>query len=316
MGLPSPRRARGRLIIPSSPCIRFPKLARVFLSLYNRGMRVSFIKMHGLGNDFVILDARRGGFRPSPEQARRIAGRRRGVGCDQLILLEAPANPAARVAMRIFNADGSRAGACGNAARCVARLERESGAPAAFMIESDAGLLAAEVGDDAIAVDMGPARLDWKEIPLARAADTLNLDIGKDQDLPPAVCVSMGNPHAVFFVEDAEKAEVARLGPLIEVHPLFPEGVNVEFVSVRDGTHLRMRVWERGTGVTQACGTGACAALVAAVRRGLARRRAEVMLDGGALMVEWLENGHVRMEGPATHSFAGALAPEMLEDAS
>ncbi|MBI3420306.1 MAG: diaminopimelate epimerase [Proteobacteria bacterium] len=239
-------------------------------------MRVPFIKMHGLGNDFVILDARKNGFRPAPAQIRRIADRRHGVGCDQLILLEKPRNPQARLYMGIFNADGSVSGACGNATRCVALLEKESGAPEKFFIESDGAMLAAEVGKS-ISIDMGPARTGWKDIPLKAAGD---------------------------------------LGAQIETDPLFPERTNVEFVSVKDRHTLRMRVWERGAGITQACGSGACAVLVAAVRRDLAERKATVIADGGALSVTWLENDHVLLEGPASYSFAGEISEQLLKDSA
>jgi diaminopimelate epimerase len=275
-------------------------------------MTIPFAKMHGLGNDFVIVDARRDNFRPTPEQVKVIADRHRGVGCDQLVVLDHPQNNSAQVAMHIFNADGSKVAACGNATRCVAKLERESGAPNAFLIETDAGPLSVGVSSGHIIVDMGPARDGWKDIPLGSQVDTLTVDVGGDLGLPPAVCVNMGNPHAVFFVDDAEALDIAKLGPLIENNLLFPERTNVEFASVKDPSHLRMRVWERGAGITQACGTGACATLVAAVRRGLSERKADIALDGGSLVITWLENGHVLMEGPATHSFYGVLSPEFL----
>lgn len=278
-------------------------------------MRVPFIKMHGLGNDFVILDARKNGFRPAPAQIRRIADRRHGVGCDQLILLEKPRNPQARLYMGIFNADGSVSGACGNATRCVALLEKESGAPEKFFIESDGAMLAAEVGKS-ISIDMGPARTGWKDIPLKAAGDTLALEVGKKHKLPLGVGVNMGNPHVVFFVPDAEQVDVADLGAQIETDPLFPERTNVEFVSVKDRHTLRMRVWERGAGITQACGSGACAVLVAAVRRDLAERKATVIADGGALSVTWLENDHVLLEGPASYSFAGEISEQLLKDSA
>jgi diaminopimelate epimerase len=274
-------------------------------------MTIPFIKMHGLGNDFVILDARSNSLRLNPAQIRRISDRRLGIGCDQFIVLDKPANGSARFAMRIFNSDGSASGACGNAARCVARLEKDHGGPSEFFIETEGALLSVKVGGT-VAVDMGPARTGWKDIPLSHEMDTLEIDAGGKFGLPPAVGVNVGNPHAVFFVDKIEEIDLEKIGPQIENDPLFPERTNVEFVSVKNRSTLRMRVWERGVGITQACGTGACAVLVAAVRRGLADRKAEVVLDGGTLGITWLENNHVLMEGPTAYSFSGEISDEMM----
>jgi diaminopimelate epimerase len=269
---------------------------------------LSFLKMHGLGNDFVVIDARRQKVALDEAEARRIADRRRGIGCDQLILIEPARSRLADAFMRIRNADGGEVEACGNATRCVADLLMREKGERHVVIETVAGLLDAEAaGDGLISVDMGAARLDWREIPLARPMDTLHLDLSIG-GLSDSVAVNIGNPHAVFFVADAEAVDVAALGPVIERHPLFPERVNVEIATVLSPERIRMRVWERGAGITRACGTGACATLVAAARRKLTGRRAEVVLDGGSLEIEWLPDNHLRMTGPVAVSFSGELA--------
>lgn len=268
-----------------------------------------FTKMHGLGNDFVVIDVRRASFRPNAEQVRAIAQRRTGIGCDQLILLAPPADPGAEIAMRIFNADGGEVEACGNAARCVAALVMAETGRLTTVIETPAGLLqAGHAAGGAISVDMGPARLDWRHIPLAEEVDILHLDV-QAGELSDPVAIGMGNPHAVFFVTDVDAVDLERLGPVIEHHALFPQRTNVEIVQCLASDRLRARVWERGAGLTRACGTGACAALVAANLRGLAGRRASVVLDGGSLDIQWLEDGHVLMTGPATTVFSGTLDP-------
>jgi diaminopimelate epimerase len=211
--------------------------------------------------------------------------------------------------MRIYNADGGEVESCGNATRCVARLLMEETDRDRVVIDTPGGeLVCTDAGGANVTVDMGAARLDWSDIPLARAADTATLDLDLDGETFRAAAVNVGNPHCVLFVDDAEAAPVAEIGPRLEVHPMFPARTNVEFVSVVDPEHLRMRVWERGVGITSACGTGACAAAVAAHRRGLAGRRVEVLLDGGALVIEWRErDGHVLMTGPATLAFKGEV---------
>ncbi len=273
-------------------------------------MPFPFIKMHGLGNDFVIMDARKNAVSLNADIIRRIADRHRGVGCDQLIVLEEPKNKNADLFMAIYNSDGSRAGMCGNAARCIGAVELNKKA-GALRIETDSATLTATAANDLIAVDMGPALLGWQDIPLAHAANTLGLDTGKT-GLPLAVAVSMGNPHCVFFMQHVEGIDLAGIGPQIERHPLFPERTNVEFAEVINRMQIRMRVWERGAGVTQACGSGACAVLVAAVQRDLTERKAEIILDGGSLFVEWLENGHVVLSGPAAFSFSGEIADSLM----
>ncbi|NDE90385.1 MAG: diaminopimelate epimerase [Alphaproteobacteria bacterium] len=274
-------------------------------------MPVSFIKMHGLGNDFVILDSRLNGFTPTPDQIKRIADRNRGVGCDQVIVLGPAPNKNADVNMGIFNADGSTAGACGNATRCVADLEMNARAVNNVAIQSPYDVLQAHRNSTLITVDMGIAQTEWNSIPLSKHIDTLSIDVAI-KGLPPAVAVNMGNPHAVFFVSDVEKMDIATFGKQVEHHSLFPARTNVEFVEVKSRTQMRMRVWERGAGITQACGSGACAVMVAAVRRGLTDRKADIILDGGVLSMEWLDNGHVLMTGPVATSFTGELSDDLL----
>ncbi|MDJ0686147.1 MAG: diaminopimelate epimerase [Alphaproteobacteria bacterium] len=268
---------------------------------------IPFVKMHGLGNDFVVIDERVGGFRLSQDERRRIADRRLGVGCDQLLILDEPSNGAADLFMRIYNPDGGEAGACGNGTRCVAALLLDELATDAAAIETTAGVLPVARADDGwFSADLGAPRLDWAEIPLAREMDTLRLDLEIDGYAGPSA-VNMGNPHCVFFVEDADAVPLESVGPKVEHDPLFPDRTNVEFVSVRPDGGLRMRVWERAAGITQACGSGACAALVAAHRRGLAGRKADIHLDGGVLSIKWRESDdHVVMTGPVATAFHGA----------
>ncbi|MBV9783688.1 MAG: diaminopimelate epimerase [Acidisphaera sp.] len=269
-------------------------------------MQARFIKMHGLGNDFVVFDERAAPLGLTPARAAAIADRRSGVGCDQFITIEPPP-PGADAFMRIRNPDGAEAGACGNATRCVADLLfRETGRPRQ-VIRTAAGDLAAEVrADGMVQVDMGPARLEWQAVPLASAMDTLHLDLAANGVADPAAC-SMGNPHVTFFVENLGEVDVAGIGPRMECHPLFPQRANVGFASVLGPARLRLRVWERGAGLTRACGSGACAALVNAHRRGLTGRKAEVVLDGGPLAIEWRADGHVLMTGPTATAFHGCI---------
>jgi len=268
---------------------------------------VPFTKMHGLGNDFVVLDLRDGTPAPDARAARAIADRRRGIGCDQLVLIERTDSQDAAARLRFLNPDGSESAACGNGARCVAaRLMEESGRDR-LMLETLGGRLeACAAGAGLYTVDMGPARLDWRDIPLAEDADTLRLDVSLGP-LEGPVAVGMGNPHCVFFVDDAEDIELATFGPQLEHHPLFPERTNVEVATVVGTDRIRVRVWERGTGITLACGSGACATLVAAHRRGLTGRTAELIMDGGSLAVEWREDNHVLLTGPVAVSFTGAM---------
>ena len=278
--------------------------------------QIRFRKMHGLGNDFVVLDQRRDALTIDAETARNIADRRTGIGCDQLILIEPPRDPSAQVRMRILNADGSEAEACGNGTRCIARLVAEETGDTRVRIETVAGLLEAELMPDRnVAVDMGPARTGWRDIPLAREMDTGRVDLALGPLREP-VCTNVGNPHATFFVADAEAIDLAVLGPRLEHDTLFPERANIGVATVQGRERIRFRVWERGVGITRACGTGACAALVAAHRRGLTGREATVALDGGTLDIRWRADGHVIMTGPASLAFEGSFDPASLAGSS
>ena len=271
-----------------------------------------FTKMHGLGNDFVVIDARKRKLALGEAAVRAIADRHKGVGFDQLLVLEKAKSKGADVFMRILNADGSEAEACGNGTRCVAELVMREKGKDHVTVETVAGLLAAEShGQGRVGVDMGVPRLAWREIPLARDCDTLNVPLTLGPLVVP-VATSMGNPHATFFVEDAEAIDLASLGPKLEHDPIFPERANIGVVQVLSPERLRFRVWERGAGITIACGSGACAALVAAARRGLAQRKAAVVLDGGTLEIEWRGDGHVLMTGPVATSFTGTLDPSLI----
>ncbi len=279
-------------------------------------MATGFIKMHGIGNDFVVLDARKAASAISAEAARAIADRRRGIGYDQMLVLERPQS-GGDVFMRILNPDGSVSGACGNGTRCIARLMmNESGRPSCI-IETSAGLLRAEEAPGGlVSVDMGRPGLDWQQIPLAERMDTRRIDVKiGPMDAPylhsPAA-VNMGNPHAVFFVEDAAAIQLEKVGPLVENHPLFPERCNVSFAQVMAPDHAILRVWERSAGATLACGTAACATLVAGVRLGKLARKANLALPGGTLTIEWREkDDHVIMTGPAETSFSGQLGARL-----
>lgn len=274
-------------------------------------MTIPFLKMHGLGNDFVVLDARTRALAVSAEAAQAIGDRRRGIGFDQLLVLEKPKR-GGDVFMRIFNPDGSEARGCGNGTRCVAALVMDEIGKDRAIVETVAGLLRATRTGDLVSVDMGEPGLEWEQIPLAERMDTRRIDIKiGPMDKPylwgPAA-VNMGNPHAIFFVEDAASIQLDKIGPLVENHPLFPDRANVSFAQAEDRGHVTLRVWERGAGATLACGTAACATLVAGVRLGKLDRRAEIALPGGALTIEWRESdGHVLMTGPTEQSFSGIL---------
>ena len=270
-----------------------------------------FRKMHGLGNDVVVLDGREHDLVLTPKSARAIADRRLGIGCDQIMIIEPPRNGGdAYIAIR--NADGGIVEACGNGFRCVAALLFNETGKSKVMMETLGGLvIATRAPKELVTIDMGPARTAWQEIPLAEARDTLHIGIGEGL-LQDPVGVSMGNPHAVFFVPDTQAVDLATEGPKIEHHPMFPQRTNVEAVEVLSRTHLKMRVWERGAGITRACGTGACAALVAAARRGLSERKAIVTLDGGDLEIEWRADNHVVMTGPVAETFSGIIAKDLL----
>ena len=274
-----------------------------------------FVKMHGLGNDFVVLDARARPIDMSEAEARAIADRRTGVGCDQVIVIER--SERADAFMRIRNADGGEVAACGNATRCVGAMIMAEAGNGSATIETLAGLLVThQAGEGLISVDMGEPALDWKDIPLSRAMDTLHLDLSVGPAsatvLSDPVAVGMGNPHAIFFTDDAETIDLATIGPMLEAHPLFPERANISVAQVKARDAIRLRVWERGAGVTNACGTAACAVLVAAHRRGLSGRAADIHLDGGILHAVWGEDNHVTMSGSVATSFSGVLGPGLL----
>jgi diaminopimelate epimerase len=265
---------------------------------YERGMSISrFHKMHGLGNDFVVIDAREAPVEMTAARAHAIADRRTGIGCDQLILLEASATHDAK--MRIFNSDGSEVEACGNAARCVAVL---LGKPA--RIETLGGTLTTQPGEATATVNLEQPAFDWEFIPLAMPMDTSDMPVSWDV-LERPIAVNVGNPHVIFFVPDCDVVDLENLGPLIEEDPLFPERVNVNVASILALNHIRLRVWERGVGLTLACGTGACATAVAAIRSGRAQSPVRVSLPGGDLTIAWTEGGEIEMSGPATHVFTG-----------
>ncbi len=269
---------------------------------------VPFRKMQGLGNDFAVFDARIQAIDMTSELARRIADRHFGIGCDTVVML-LPGSASADVYLRFFNADGSEVEACGNATRCVGRLLMDERGLARVRLESKGGsLLCHDAGKGLVMVDMGAPRLKWDEIPLAEHKDTTQFQFPLDNRTITASAANMGNPHCVLFVGDAERAPVAHIGPMIETHPMFPARVNVEFAQIIDKGRIRMRVWERGVGITLACGTGACATAVAAIRKKLTDRKVEVLLDGGPLTIEWREeDGHVLMTGPGITSFTGTV---------
>ena len=298
-------------------------------------MQLEFVKMNGLGNDFVVLDARQNkglldarqnkglldarheagmldardqAITLTANQARYIADRHFGIGCDQILII-APSD-VADITMHILNSDGSVAAACGNGSRCVAdRVMVETNAQSLSM-ETLGGVITAARAGENIAIDMGTAWLDWQDIPLAYEADTAALDLGSAlgiDDLPPAIAVNMGNPHAVHIVDDASAIDLAHLGPQLEHHSIFPDRANIEFISLLDKDTIRMRVWERGSGITIACGTGACASAVATARAGLTGRQVTVHLDGGVLDIHWRDDGGVTMTGPSSTSFQGVV---------
>lgn len=274
-------------------------------AMFTQDAPLDFVKMHGAGNDFVVIDSRqRAGGVMTAALAQAIGDRHRGVGFDQLAELRA--SDAADLDLDFWNADGSRAGACGNATRCVAHRIMAETAQDRLTIRTARGVLLAERRGDQVWVNMGAPLLDWRDVPVARAVDLLHLPLPGDP-----VAVGMGNPHCVFFPMDAEFAPVAEHGAQVEHDPLFPEATNVEFASVLGPDHLRLRVWERGTGITLACGSGACATAVAAHLRGLTGRRVRITADGGTLEVDWREDG-VWLTGPVAHVFDGVFTSEFL----
>lgn len=264
-----------------------------------------FMKMHGLGNDFVVVDSRAHERTISPEMARGIGDRHFGVGFDQLAVIS---RGSADAHLTFYNADGTLSAACGNATRCIARfLMNETGASRLHLTTDRGDLMAEDAGDGLVAVNMGQPQLEWAEIPLAEEMDTLALPI----DGAPSA-TGMGNPHCTFFVDDVDLVDLETFGPKIEHHPLYPQRTNVQVAHIVGPDHIRMRVWERGVGVTWASGSSSCATAVAAARRGLTGRKVRIDLDGGTLMIDWREDG-VWMTGPTTHVFSGTLTPAFLE---
>ena len=275
---------------------------------------MKFAKMNGLGNEIAVLDARERPLTLNASAVEALATPEKGIGFDQLMVLLPPRNPLADVYTEIWNADGSKVAACGNGSRCVAwyvmrEMNREN-----LVIETEAGLLGAvSVGPNMISIDMGAPIFEWELIPMSERMDTMRIELQvgpiDDPILHGPGVVNMGNPHCVFFVQDAELAPVEAVGPMIEYHPLFPERTNVGFAEIVARDHIRLRVWERGAGLTKACGTGACAALVAAVRRRLCDRSAKVQVDGGMLQIEWRESdNHVIMTGAVALESEGNLS--------
>lgn len=262
------------------------------------------MKMHGLGNDFVVIDCRDRAVDVPPTLVRALADRHKGVGFDQLALIEDGSD----LSVSFFNADGSRSAACGNATRCIAAREMEKTGKQALEIEVvGRGTLTASLGTDGrVSVNMGQPDFAWQNIPLAEPVDTLHLPIDGDP-----VATSMGNPHCTFFVEAAEAINLSKVGPMIEHNPLYPERTNVQFAEITGPDRIRMRVWERGTGITLASGSSSCATVVAAVRRGLTAHRVKIDLDGGTLEIDWRDDG-VWMTGPTSHVFDGRLTEDFL----
>ncbi len=280
---------------------------------YMEAMTVStpFVKMNGAGNDFVVVNALERPFAPEAARVRALANRKTGEGFDQLIAIEP--SPSADAFMRVWNADGGAVETCGNALRCVGWMLLQASEADSVVIDTLGGpATARRAGPDRITVDMGRPRLDWSEIPLAEEMDTRGIELQVGPIDAPVIhtpgAVSMGNPHVVFFTDRQDDGFVTGSGSLVEHHPLFPQGVNVGFAHVLSPARIRLRVWERGAGLTRACGTGACAALVAASRRELTGRRATVVVDGGELEIDWDEgSGHVFMTGPVEVERTGTL---------
>ena len=283
---------------------------------------IPFRKMNGLGNEILVIDARHGPVRLSPDIVRRLAGPASGIGFDQVMTLE-PSRAGADVRTRIYNADGDEVEACGNGTRCIGWLVMQETGRRDVSIETKAGLLLASDGGapETVTVDMGAPRLRWDEIPLSEPfADTRAIELQVGPIDAPVLhspsAVNMGNPHAVFWVDDLDVYDLGRIGPMLEHHPLFPERANISLAQVTSRQSLTLKVWERGAGLTRACGTAACAAAVAAHRKRLTGRKVAVTLPGGTLHIEWRESdGHVLMTGPVETEFEGVLTPEMLAEA-
>jgi diaminopimelate epimerase len=279
---------------------------------------IPFLKMNGLGNEIVIIDGRSGGLKMTEEAARRIAADQR-TRFDQMMVLLPPRTPGTDANIAIFNTDGSNAGACGNGMRCVADHLMAATGKTSFLLETPAGILsAAAAGKGLFAVDMGRPRFGWQDIPLSEPFhDTrrIELQVGPIDNpvLHSPSVVNVGNPHCIFWVDDVEAHDLGRIGPFLEHHPLFPERANISLAQVISRTHIKVRTWERGAGLTRACGSAACAAVVTAARLRLAERKAKVSLPGGDLEIEWRADDHILMIGPVTHEFTTLLNRRTLQ---
>ncbi len=280
-------------------------------------MPVAYKKMNGLGNDFVVLDARKDRIPMSTMIAAQIGHRESGIGCDQIIVME-PGNAPADVFMRIYNQNGGEVAACGNATRCVGQLLLDETGKDSVTIETRAGLLHASASEHGVTVDMGTPKFDWEDIPLTERMDTRNIDIKLGPIDNPVLmgpaAVNVGNPHVIFFVDDVHDHDLEKFGPLVEFHPLLPEQANVSLAQVMGHDVIRLRVWERGVGITQACGTGACAAAVSAARKNLTGREVEVILDGGPLYIRWGENDHIYMTGATELEYEGEADDSLFKE--
>jgi diaminopimelate epimerase len=278
-------------------------------------MTTRFLKMHGTGNDFVVLDARAEPLKVTSEMAQRMANRHLGIGCDQLIVLGKSGK--ADVLMQIFNADGSEIGTCGNASRCVADIIMGENNVAQATIETKTGMLVGVRAENGgVTVNMGEPKWEWRDVPLSESRNTLHLGLQQGLMMDP-VAVNMGNPHAIFFVRDLAHIKMAEWGEKLEHDPLFPDRANISAVQVLSESHIKMIVWERGTGLTLACGSAACAAVVAGVRREILERKVTVDLPGGTLEIEWQQgqggNGEVMMTGPVAYVFEGEIELNALK---
>jgi diaminopimelate epimerase len=274
-----------------------------------------FVKMNGLGNEILVVDLRDGAPAVTPGEARAVAAAGGPLAFDQIMALH-PGRPGTDGALRIYNSDGSEVSACGNGTRCVARLLMEETGRRELVLDSPAGLLRCSAGGDGtIAVDMGAPRFGWQDIPLARPVDDTRavvLDPPAPAALGPATLASMGNPHAIFWVHDVEAHDLARIGPVLEHHPLFPERANISLAHVAASDAITVKVWERGAGLTRACGTAACAVAVSGARTGRTARRVTVTLPGGALKLDWRADDRVIMSGPVETEFAGRFDPALF----
>jgi diaminopimelate epimerase len=262
-------------------------------------MTTNFIKMHGLKNDFVIIDGREKKIHLSKNQIKKIANRKIGLGCDQIIILEKPKNKKTFGFIKIFNSDGSETKACGNASRCVAFLLMKELKTKKTIIQTKAGLLNAFLKKNKeVSVDIGKAYFKWNQIPLKRKMNTNKLNFKINNFVNP-FAVNVGNPHVVFFIKDLKKINLKKIGPKIERHALFPERINVNFAEILSNNKISLKVWERGVGITKACGTGASATTVAAIKKKLINGRiCYIQMDGGKLKIEYKKNGHIIMTGP------------------